>query len=162
MQNQTGFTLVELVVVILIGGILAVTVLPKFFSVEDETLQGQRDQLLALTHQLQQQSMQDTANLSATCPTLVINTTAAGFASSNACLASASFVVDSTNPQQIIWQSGAVVKLDNVPLAAPLLLRFDSWGRPQGACMNGCSIGLQLNSIEQKVCLNSSGYIQLC
>jgi prepilin-type N-terminal cleavage/methylation domain-containing protein len=29
MQNQTGFTLVELVVVILIGGILAVTVLPK-------------------------------------------------------------------------------------------------------------------------------------
>ncbi|MBU2178910.1 MAG: type II secretion system GspH family protein, partial [Gammaproteobacteria bacterium] len=80
MQNQTGFTLVELVVVILIGGILAVTVLPKFFSVEDETLQGQRDQLLALTHQLQQQSMQDTANLSATCPTLVINTTAAGFA----------------------------------------------------------------------------------
>jgi MSHA pilin protein MshC len=159
MQNQTGFTLVELVVVIVIGGILAVTVLPKFFSVEDESLQGQRDQLLALTHQLQQQSMQDTANLSATCPTLVINTTAAGFASSNACLASASFIADSTDPQQIVWQTGAIISSS---AGMPLQLRFDSWGRPQGSCAGGCTLSLSQNGIDQRICLNGSGYIQLC
>jgi len=159
MQNQTGFTLVELVVVILIGGILAVTVLPKFFSVEDETLQGQRDQLLALTHQLQLQSMQDTASLATSCPTLVVSNTAAGFADSNACTASASFSPDASNPQQIIWQTGATVSSS---VGLPLLLRFDSWGRPQGACAGGCQITLSQNSIAQRICVNSSGYLQLC
>lgn len=159
MQSQTGFTLVELVVVILIGGILAVTVLPKFLSFEDESLQGQRDQLLALSHQLQLQSMQDTASLSTSCPTLVITETAAGFAESNACNAAASFNQNSENPQQISWQTGAIISSD---VGLPLLLRFDSWGRPQGACANGCSIQLSLNNVEQRLCLNRSGYLQLC
>lgn len=159
MQNQTGFTLVELVVVILIGGILAVTVLPKFFSVEDENLQGQRDQLLALTHQLQLQSMQDTANLTTTCPTLVITNTAAGFAENNACNAAAGFDQDAENPQQIIWQADAAISSD---AGLPLLLRFDSWGRPQGACINGCDIRLIQNGIQQRICVDRSGYIHLC
>lgn len=159
MQNQTGFTLVELVVVILIGGILAVTVLPKFFSVDGENLQGQRDQLLALTHQLQLQSMQDTASLSTICPTLVITNTAAGFATSNACNATASFNPDASNPQHIFWQAGATV---TSTAGLPLLLRFDSWGRPQGDCNSGCNINLKLNGVDQRICVERSGYIRLC
>jgi len=155
MQNQAGFTLVELVVVILIGGILAVTVLPKFFSVDGENLQGQRDQVLALTHQLQLQSMQDTANLTATCPTLVITATAAGFT----CAADGSFSIDANNPQQISWHVDADVSSS---AGIPLQLRFDSWGRPQGACANGCNIILSQNNIEQRICIERSGYIHLC
>ena len=159
MQNQTGFTLVELVVVILIGGILAVTVLPKFFSVDGENLQGQRDQLLALTHQLQLQSMQDTANLPIICPTLVITNTAAGFAENNACDATADFTQDAENPQQIIWQADAAISSD---VGLPLLLRFDSWGRPQDACASGCNINLSQNNIDQRICIERSGYIHIC
>jgi MSHA pilin protein MshC len=155
MQNQTGFTLVELVVVILIGGILAVTVLPKFFSVDGENLQGQRDQLLVLTHQLQLQSMQDTANLTSSCPALAMTATAAGLT----CLPAASFVADSANPQHIIVPSNASI---DSSAGIPLQLRFDSWGRPQGACANGCNIVLSQNNIDQRICVERSGYIRLC
>ena len=160
MQNQTGFTLVELVVVILIGGILAVTVLPKFFSVEDENLQGQRDQLLALTHLLQLQSMQDTVNSSTLCPTIVLSATQAGIATTNPCLASASFSADVNDPNQIQFGSEASLAVSGATL--PLLLRFDSWGRPTGACANGCTFTMTQSSATFKVCLHASGFIQSC
>ena len=36
MKNQAGFTLIELVIVIIILGILAVTAAPKFLNLQDD------------------------------------------------------------------------------------------------------------------------------
>ncbi|WP_333795867.1 prepilin-type N-terminal cleavage/methylation domain-containing protein [Rheinheimera sp.] len=157
--KSTGFTLVELVVVLLIGGILAVTALPKFFTADAETVLAQRDQLLSLSRQIQLQSMQDTASLSSLCPTLVITSTAAGPASSDPCLPSAGFSFDANNPQQIdLSQAGVTVSIG----VLPLLLRFDSWGRPQGSCAGGCQIDLTRAGQQASFCIAASGYQSSC
>ena len=158
--SRNGFTLVELVVVILIMGIMAISVYPRFISADSETAQSQRDMLLALSHLVQLQSMQDTVNSSTLCPTIVLSATQAGIATTNPCLASASFIADVNDPNQIQFGSEASLAVSGATL--PLLLRFDSWGRPTGACSNGCTFTLTQSSATFKVCLHASGFIQSC
>jgi len=57
MFKQSGFTLIELVIVIILTGILAATAIPKFINNDSFETQAYRDQLLQLLKTVQQQAM---------------------------------------------------------------------------------------------------------
>ncbi|MCJ8349800.1 type II secretion system protein [Moritella sp.] len=57
MFKKSGFTLIELVIVIILLGILAATAIPKFIGKDDFEGQVYRDQLLQLLKTVQQQAM---------------------------------------------------------------------------------------------------------
>lgn len=57
MTKPSGFTLVELVLVIVLIGVLSATVAPRFFTVSGYDQIAARDQLIQLLRQAQLQSM---------------------------------------------------------------------------------------------------------
>jgi len=57
MHKNTGFTLIELVIVIILTGILAATAIPKLIGNDGFETQAYRDQLLQLLKTVQQQAM---------------------------------------------------------------------------------------------------------
>jgi MSHA pilin protein MshC len=57
MFKKSGFTLIELVIVIILIGILAATAIPKFIGNNGFEAQAYRDQLLQLLKTVQQQAM---------------------------------------------------------------------------------------------------------
>ena len=61
--QQTGFTLVEIIVVILVVGILAVTVMPRFFARTGYDERRALDDLMAATRYAQQLAMSRGGNV---------------------------------------------------------------------------------------------------
>ncbi|MDZ7868031.1 MAG: type II secretion system protein [Rheinheimera sp.] len=162
--RSVGFTLIELLVVIVLISILAATAASRFFSTDEIQPQQQRDALINLLRQVQMQSMQDGAAINADgdyirCATVLLQISAAGIARQNACNASASFTVDSSDLSQISL-SGSIVNSTDGSL--PLFLRFDSWGKPRSSCSSGCSISFSAAGATATLCIEASGYIGSC
>ena len=166
-QRRAGFTLIELLVVILLISILAATAASRFFSTDDIQPQQQRDALINLLRQVQMQSMQDRSALDSNgdyirCATVLLQPNVAGIARQNACNASASFTVDSSDLSQISL-SGSVVSISSSSAdSLPLYLRFDSWGKPRSSCNNGCRISFSAAGATATLCIEASGYIGSC
>lgn len=64
--TQAGFTLAELIVVILIVGILAVFILPRFFQTQDFEAQGTFDRVLATVRYAQKAAIGARCNVRVT------------------------------------------------------------------------------------------------
>ena len=61
-KNEYGFTLIELIVVIILISIMAVTVLPKFFTSNGFEEFTYRDELITKLRAIQLRSMQQTTD----------------------------------------------------------------------------------------------------
>lgn len=163
MPRARGFTLVELVTVLLLVGLLAVTVLPRFLTRGgfDEVIY--RDRLAALLQQAQLMAMSRASQ----CSTLRFEAHRFGIPrrdpSHTACDASLPGVGEEyANPSLGIRAEEAV---SSVILSAPAVLSFDYWGRPLDASgtpyASQLVIGIQ-GETSLKLCIETQGYIHDC
>jgi MSHA pilin protein MshC len=144
LQHHAGFTLIELIVVLIIIGVLAVSLVPRFFTSSGTSEYLYRDQALNLLRRVQMQAMQCT---DCTSPQITI--------SANTILAGAASCTDDS------VLALCPVARDNIRFTATASpIQFDSMGRPVG-CSGSCQLTVQGES-ALRVCIETEGYIHPC
>ncbi|SNY58295.1 MSHA pilin protein MshC [Arsukibacterium tuosuense] len=153
-QRQTGFTLVELIVVLVIIGVLAVSLLPRFFSGSGTNEYLYRDQAFSLIQRQQMQAMQCT-----NCPL-------AGFRVGSFSINPAG-IDDCANTAMALCISErdrSGIRL--LPGSFNNDLFFNNLGQPVNAagvrsCNSSCRVNV-LGSVNLAICIEYEGYIRRC
>ncbi|MBL0709634.1 MAG: type II secretion system protein [Colwellia sp.] len=169
MKTQQGFTLVELITVIILIGILAVAVLPKFDGSASYEAHTHRAQLISALRLTQQRAMQQTNNNDGYCHQLIFennaNVSRYGIPDRTDCS-------KTTFPSN--WQPDdtgfEVDSKYNVTFAIngqsnPSAITFDSMGRPipnntiTNNCAGGCIINVISGVETLQIQIELEGYI---
>ena len=148
-NRHSGFTLVELIVVLVLIGVLAVSLVPRFFDGSGTSEYLYRDQALNLLRRVQMQAMQCTS-----CPAVGIRVLSDRiFSGSNSCINDATHLCIAERDRSSITLSKTGFNLQ---------LSFDGNGRPLGNCNNsGCTVTVQ-GAVSLPICIEAEGYIHPC
>lgn len=172
MNYQRGFTLVELITVIILIGILAVNVLPKFDGTASYEAHTHRAQLISALRLTQQRAMQQTdltavdkgtVNERSYCHHIVFDDQKARYG-----------VPDRLNCNELAFNSGWDKEKDiaghevdtryDISFAVqgaanPAVVSFDWMGRPLGNCAGGCTIEVTSAVETLDIIIETEGYI---
>ena len=138
MKSQ-GFTLIELIIILVIIGILAVSASPIFISDSGTKSQSARLQVLSILRAIQQQAMQDTANDYSV--TVTENTLG--------------------NPPYNEDNNLQLSNLDDIAFSpAGITIGFNALGQPVLDCDGGCTVTITESSgISRTISINKEGFI---
>ncbi len=157
-----GFTLIELVVTMIIIGILAVTILPRFTGPQGYEEYTYRTQAIAILRNVQTKAMQQSVG---GCHDILVDATHLGIPDQNPCAANASFSNNYGDSDDLT--RFAELQVDNRhqvsfslagSSAIEFTIGFDQMGRPDEDCAGGCDI--EINGQDTLILrVESEGYI---
>lgn len=171
-SKRAGFTLIELIVVIIILGILTVSVFTRFDGTSGYAEYTYQARLISSLRNMQQRAMQDTRqdycfqiNFSSSPaafgpPTLSYNPGDSAVTCSSS--------IDHSNPDYLTTSTSEMsdegVAFGSLPFN---FIGFDSLGRPltDDSGTPNCVSGCQVDFVAQEtvsVCVESEGYIHVC
>jgi MSHA pilin protein MshC len=179
-KAHSGFTLVELVIVLVIIGVLAASVAPRILGRSGTDALTAQDQIISVLRLLQLQAMQQTEQTNPLfCKQVLITTTGLGLPDQNACTISSQFSASASvnSPTQFIGNTTSQVRLSvfldtlgltaALPPATEFRFRFNSKGQPvnDAATTNIYSSGLRIQATDGDtygICIEDEGYIHPC
>lgn len=151
--NQKGFTLIELILIILMLGIMASTILPKMFSTDGFSENAYVNEVVNKLRAIQLRAMQQTDGANSACHNVLITSKTL----------SNDPDVNDTSDSCDLWASGSTkveITEENISfdLSNAISFSFDSWGRPQN-CTTTCDVVILGREGSLTVRIENEGYI---
>jgi MSHA pilin protein MshC len=174
LKPQLGFTLVELITVIILLGIMSIAVVPRFMGSSGYSEYAVQKRLLSALRNIQLKSMHDTR--SDYCYKLIFDTSTnpefgpptASFLSGQQS-ASCGNTIDYTSSSYLRSDLGELAN-DKLLLqvndgaSSATFIQFTNSGTPLtdvGTCSSGCEISV-IGEDAAKICVASEGYVYAC
>lgn len=162
MKYNSGFTLVELIIIIIVIGILAVTAVPRLLTTSDYAQRSVQDQIISEIRLVQLRALNDRSG----CYAVYIGADAQGIykVTRNA---DGSCPDNYALQEQSEFSDKVVIDIDGelATNADPLKILFDTKGRPATNidCTAGnlCKIDITAK-LSTSVCFESEGYVHGC
>jgi len=181
-KQSAGFSLIELIVVIILVGILAVTTLPKQMGRGGVHEIVVSDQIYGVLQRFQTQSMQQTnndptaaASQIGLCQQFIVSTKAVGLADDHPCDIGSTLSLNapeqanryllSSSDQLSIHLYDQGISFGGTEVSLPAIYSFNSLGQLQDAAGMRMPDGIRIEiqgEDRAKVCVNSEGFIHSC